>query len=409
MTVATWMFGFLYQQSRAFQPLARISNVGHPRLQSLFLGAPEYMGTPWYKGQYRVLHSTSYLLARKSPRSKSNVQPPKIPQVADEDRQDSNSTMLTKKKPGTTTTTTVPAVKPSSSGKTYRADRVLSNRGWGSRSECFELLQQRRVVQRLKTGQVLPILGPSEKIAMDADLWIDNKVQVPMPPPLLRVYHKPKWVLSVMNDGKGRKHLGELDFIHKMHPVGRLDYDTSGLLLFSSDGTLTQKLLHPSNGVPKEYVALVVGTVNKDELRDTLAAGVTTTSGTFPAQLLDASPIPSEQVRPLIDEILNNLPPEYEMERLEEKGYLFFKDAQALSTVRLVVEEGKHRMVRRMLANCGFPVIGLKRERLGIIRLNDLEEGSYRELSKQELQWANALKRRKLPRNADDSESHSSE
>lgn len=335
-----------------------------------------------------------------------------IPEVSEEDqRQELNSTVLTnnqKKLKATTTTkttaTTGAAIKPPVSGKAFRADRVLSNRGWGSRSECFELLQQRRVVQRSSTGQVFPILGPSEKIAMDADIWIDNKVQVPMPPPLLRVYHKPKWVLNVMNDGKGRKHLGELDFIHKMHPVGRLDYDTSGLLLFSSDGTLTQTLLHPSNGIPKEYVAIVVGSVKKDELRDTLAAGVTTASGTFPAQLLDANPIPSGQVRPLIDEILNNLPPEYEMERLEEKGYLFFKEAQELSMVRLVVEEGKHRMVRRMLANCGFPVIGLKRERLGIIRLNDLEEGSYRELSKQELQWANALKRRKLPRISDEIE-----
>lgn len=412
MTVATWMFGFLYQHSRAFQPLAgSLPNVGNQRLRWLFLGAPEYLGSSWYKGHYRSLHSTSYLLARKSPRSKSSVQQQMIPQVSEEDHQDSNSTMSTNEKQELTTTTTAAPAKQRVSGKTYRADRVLSNRGWGSRSECFELLQQRRVVQRLSTGQVLPILGPSEKISMDADIWIDNKVQVPMPPPLLRVYHKPKWVLSVMNDGKGRKHLGELDFIHKMHPVGRLDYDTSGLLLFSSDGTLTQTLLHPSNGIPKEYVALVVGSVNKDQLRETLAAGVTTAAGTFPAQLLDANPIPSEQVRPLIDEIFSNLPPEYEMERLEEKGYLFFKDAQQLSRVRLVVEEGKHRMVRRMLANCGFPVIGLKRERLGTIRLNDLEEGSFRELSKHELQWANALKRRKLPRSADmnDTETKSSE
>ena len=132
---------------------------------------------------------------------------------------------------------------------------------------------------------------------MDADIWLDDRVQIPMPPPLLRVYHKPKWVLSVMNDDKGRKNLSDLDFIKKMHPVGRLDYDTSGLLLFSSDGSLTQTLLHPSNEIQKEYVAIVTGSVNEDELRQNLSQGVTTSMGEFPANLVEAKPIPSEQGR----------------------------------------------------------------------------------------------------------------
>jgi 23S rRNA pseudouridine2605 synthase len=286
--------------------------------------------------------------------------------------------------------------KPAVNGKTYRADRVLSNRGWGSRSECFEILKARRVFQKFGgEGEAFPVLGPSEKISMDADIWIDNKIQVPRPPPLLRVYHKPKWVLSVMNDGKGRKNLSELDFIHNMHPVGRLDYDTSGLLLFSSDGKLTQTLLHPSNEIQKEYVALVAGSVDEEELRQTLAGGVSTSMGAFPADLIATRQIPSEQVQPLIDDIMKNLPPEYDLDKLEEKGYLFFKDAKELSEVRLVVEEGKHRMVRRILANSGFPVIGLKRERLGVIQLDDLKAGSYRELSEKELEWAESLRKQK--------------
>jgi len=285
--------------------------------------------------------------------------------------------------------------KPQVPGKAYRADRVLSNRGWGSRAECFEILKQRRVFQKFDDGVFFPVLGPSEKISMDADIWIDHKVQVPLPPPLLRVYHKPKWVLSVMNDGKGRKNLSELDFIHNMHPVGRLDYDTSGLLLFSSDGSLTQTLLHPSNEIQKEYVALVVGAVNEEDLRKTLEEGVETSMGAFPANLVEANPIPEDQVKPLIDDILNNLPPEYELDKLEEKGYLFFKDATELSEVRLVVEEGKHRMIRRILANSGYPVIGLKRERLGAASLDDLEPGQYRELTEKELQWAESLRKRK--------------
>ncbi len=377
ITYISWIFGILYQRSGAFQAERMFSAAVAGRHGRSILLRPEFLGSSWVISECRSFHAACSLLASMSPTSDD------LPLQSEHD-EGSDAKLQTKRK-----------VKPSVSGKTYRADRVLSNRGWGSRSECFEILQQRRVVQRFGDGLVFPVLGPSEKISMDADIWIDNNIQVPMPSPLLRVYHKPKWVLSVMNDEKGRKHLGELDFIRKMHPVGRLDYDTSGLLLFSSDGTLTQTLLHPSKGIQKEYVALVVGLVHEDKLRQTLAEGVATAAGTFPANLLEARPIPSDQVRPLIDDILKNLPPEYNMEKLEEKGYLFFKDALELSEVRLVVEEGKHRMVRRILANSGFPVIGLKRERLGNIRLDDLEPGSYRDLSKKELQWAKSLRKRK--------------
>lgn len=280
--------------------------------------------------------------------------------------------------------------------KLFRADRVLSNRSpqW-SRAECFDILKKKRVFVEEPTGEQKRILGPSEKIAMDAVLLVDGKTQVAQPPPLLRVYHKPKWVLSVMNDNHGRRHIGELQeedvILSKMHPVGRLDYDTSGLLVFSSDGKLTQSLLHPSSGIQKEYVALVVGSVDTDELAETLKEGVETSMGTFPAELIHAEAIPTDQVATIIQNIVNNLPPEYDLEKLKEKGYLDFQHAKDLSEVRLVVEEGKHRMVRRILANSGHPVIGLKRERLGAILLNDLPEGSLRSLSAEEEEWAKGI------------------
>eukprot|EP00536_Pseudo-nitzschia_multiseries_P013621 jgi/Psemu1/310109/fgenesh1_kg.594_\ len=234
---------------------------------------------------------------------------------------------------------------------------------------------------------------------MDASLFVDGKKEVPKLPPLLRVYHKPKWVLSVMNDSKGRRNLGDLDekLFAMMHPVGRLDYDSSGLLLFSSDGKLTQKLLHPSNEVQKEYVALVVGTVNEDDLREKLSEGVETSMGTFPADLIDTKHIPEDEVRSMIDEIIDNLPPEYDLAQLEKNGHLFFKSASELSEVRVVVEEGKHRMVRRILANSGYPVIGLKRYRLGCINLNDdLLPGSTRDLTPEEEEWAKQMLKKKV-------------
>ena len=155
-----------------------------------------------------------------------------------------------------------------------------------------------------------------------------------------------------MNDNKGRKHVGELDFISKMHPVGRLDYDTSGLLLFSSDGKLTQHLLHPNHEIEKEYVALVVGKVDEESLRETLAKGVSTSLGVFPAKLVNVHSIPLNQVQPLISDIIDSLPDEYDLSKLEENGYLFFKNATELSEVRLVVQEGMLYVVFLLVIVC---------------------------------------------------------
>jgi 23S rRNA pseudouridine2605 synthase len=255
------------------------------------------------------------------------------------------------------------------------------------------------------TTTMIRIMGPSEQIPMDASLWVDGTTEVGAPAPLLRVYHKPKWVLSVMGDPQGRPNLESLDMVHQnsqLHPVGRLDYDTSGLLLFSSEGPLTQALLHPTHEIQKEYVAVVVGEVDEEDLRQKLQQGVTTSMGDFPATVIEARSIDKEDIPRIITDILNNLPPEYDVAKLEEKGYLFFKDATNLSQVRLVVEEGKHRMVRRILANSGHAVVSLKRERLGVIQLGDLKEGQHRELTDEEETWARSLitttpKKKKTP------------
>jgi len=326
----------------------------------------------------------------------------------------------------------------------YRADRVLSNRSGLSRSECFALLRDRRVHEVVLAdqhgeddtvvdigatvatiaseesddsngieGRQLPRLrvvpGPSAKLRMDAPLRIDRETVVPMPPPLLMVYHKPKWVLSVRSDPRGRPCLND-DTLPAplrtessagasggttMHPVGRLDYDTSGLLLFSGSGTLTQTLLHPKHSVTKEYVAVVVGAVDDvDALREQLEAGVATGEGVHTATLLDATPMEQANVQPYLSNVRDALPPEYNRTDLRVRGYLKdLEEATQLTTVRLVVSEGKHRMVRRVLANCGYPVISLKRERLGEIVLDDeaTPEGTCRELTQAELSWAESL------------------
>lgn len=240
-----------------------------------------------------------------------------------------------------------------------------------------------------RDGKWCNLLGPSERIGSEARLMVDGK-EVGLTP-LLMAYHKPKWVLSVMSDPKDRPNLSHVvpeAFVRqKLHPVGRLDYDTSGLLLFSSSGPLTQHLLHPSHDVSKEYSATVEGLVNKDELRSLLERGVETAEGVHTAELRSTQYLTPDDARAILKNIRENLPKEYNTDDLEERGYLK-NDITEMSQITLTVTEGKHRMVRRMLANCGHPVLELKRQRHGGIHLGDLPEGQFRDLTDDELEWA---------------------
>ena len=282
-----------------------------------------------------------------------------------------------------------------------RIDKVLAHRGVGSRSQTFELAKAKRITwaQSIDAphSERVRIRGPKEKVPFEAALFIDGNV-LPGPPPLLLVYHKPKYVLSVMEDDKKyldqeRKHLGgildERDKKAGMHPVGRLDYDSTGLLLFSLDGKLTQRLLHPRRGVEKEYLATVQGQVEEAILAQQLLDGVETTEGKHTAKLLNVYPSdgPTEEVAMQ----KTTLEREEDIDTGDDEGKLNQDYSGPYSDVRLVVREGKYRMVRRMLANCGHPVVELRRLRMGKVELGKLKVGQFRPASADELQWAKSL------------------
>lgn len=176
----------------------------------------------------------------------------------------------------------------SNNPKQLRLERIISNRGIGSRNDVAKLFKQGRVSIN---GRV--IRSGAEKHSTDVVVEIDGQSIAGVP--LLAIFHKPTGVHSTMKDNWGRQGLEELaleyPYMKAMHPVGRLDADTSGLLLFSSDGHLTQMLLHPSTGVEREYEAIVVGSVDMNILGPKLAAGITTTDGEFAANLLSSEPL----------------------------------------------------------------------------------------------------------------------
>jgi 23S rRNA pseudouridine2605 synthase len=221
-----------------------------------------------------------------------------------------------------------------------RLDRLLATRGVGTRKEVRRMVRGGRVTV---AGDV--IRDPAQKVAPDAEARVDGELCEALP--RLVLFHKPAGVVSTLRDNMGRLCLTDVippEWLGKLHPVGRLDAETTGLLPFSAEGSLTQHLLHPRRAYEREYVATVEA-VPAADLVERLAAGVQTADGVHTARVIS---------------IEGNV-------------------------VQLVVTEGRHRMVRRMLANSGHPVLSLHRLRFGPFVLGDLEPGDWRPASDEAL------------------------
>ncbi len=239
-----------------------------------------------------------------------------------------------------------------------RVDRILSNRGLGNR---------RSLQRMIKYGDISAIKADGEKqlIQSESETFFDDQifelsfhqkdqqepiVQQSQALPLLVAFHKPMDLLCTTDDPWGRKGIDSVLptewRLGNLHPVGRLDADTTGLLLFSSLGTLTQHLLHPKRQMPRTYLATVEQI--PDDLSTRIAEGVATALGEFSGKIL--------------------------------------KIDLAHKQVEIEVTEGKYRMVRRMLHNAGASVTALHRIRYAQIELGDLAVGQFRILSLDELQ-----------------------
>jgi len=228
-----------------------------------------------------------------------------------------------------------------------RLQKVLAAAGIGSRRACEDLIAAGAV---RVNGQIVREQGirviPSEvsievrgkRIAVD-----DTRVTV--------VLNKPKGVVSTMSDPEGRPSLGQYvkGFDERLFHVGRLDAETTGLLLLTNDGELANRLAHPTHGVSKVYVAKVYGRVPKS-LGATLKAGVE----------LDDGPV-----------------------RVAE---CVIRDAtDRFSLVEVTLHEGRNRIVRRMFEAAGFPVTELVRIQFGPIPLGQLAPGEIRVLTNEEV------------------------
>ncbi len=226
-----------------------------------------------------------------------------------------------------------------------RLDKYLAHASGLPRKRARTVIRQGRVHV---DGVVIRDVAHSideETVALDGE-DLGSRIEV-------AVFHKATGTHCTVGDPIGRRSLTEaahelLDL--GLHPVGRLDADTSGLLVFARDGQLTQRLLHPRHKVYKTYRATVEGVISPG-LVERMAEGVETAHGIHPARV----------------------------------------DAIDGQIVTLSITLGKHRIVRRMLANAGHPVTDLHRIRLGGFSLDDLEEETWREATEAEIEWAEQL------------------
>jgi 23S rRNA pseudouridine2605 synthase len=228
-----------------------------------------------------------------------------------------------------------------------RLQKVLAAAGVGSRRVCEELIAEGRVTV---DGEVVTRLGTRVDPA-HAVIKVDGaRVNVRSDLVYLAL-NKPRGVISAMSDATGRPNLGGLlaDVPGRLFHVGRLDGETEGLLLLTNDGELAHRLMHPSFGVRKTYLATVRGTVGKDVIRQ-VRAGV----------VLDDGPVTVDSFRVI--------------------------QAQGEQTiVEVILHEGRNRIVRRLLAAVGHPVQRLVRTEIGPVRLGNQRPGSVRPLTAAEV------------------------
>lgn len=235
-----------------------------------------------------------------------------------------------------------------------RLQKILAARGVASRRAAEELVAAGRV----SVNGVPARLGDKADPACDA-ITLDGR---PLPPEqpahTYLLLYKPAGYITSVSDPKGRRTVldlvrGEIPPGGRLYPVGRLDYATSGVLLLTDDGELTNALLHPGREINKTYESAVIGEVTAAKLQK-LAAGVDLADGrTAPAQV----------------------------RKIRREG----PKSAAKTVLELTIHEGRNRQVRRMLAAVGLEVFWLKRTSFAGLKLAGLKPGEYRRLTAAEL------------------------
>ena len=275
--------------------------------------------------------------------------------------------------------------QPEESIVPMRLQKFLARAGAASRRGSENLMTAGRVTVN---GEVVTELGSKVDPLVDK-VAVDGIPVTLAAGPVTIMLHKPAGYVTTMSDPHGRHTVAELvptDRYPGLYPIGRLDFDTTGLLLFSTDGELGNGLLHPRHHVAKRYLALVNGRPTPAELAR-LEAGIQLDDGmTAPAK---ASVVEGEEERRALA-VLEVPPavPDHEPNGSvpsAQRAAILRKRSQKRAVVRVVLREGRKRQVKRMLAAVKHGVLALHRDSFGPIELGDLPRGEWRELTAEEV------------------------
>lgn len=234
-----------------------------------------------------------------------------------------------------------------------RLQKIIANSGVCSRRKAEELIVNGKVIV---DGNVITTLGTmvDEKSSI-----IVNGNAIEREEKVYFLLNKPRGVVTTTSDDKNRKTVIDLIETNKrIYPIGRLDYDTTGVLLLTNDGDFSNLLMHPKNEIEKVYVAKLDGIIKGSEIEQ-LKKGI------------------------IIDDNIKVSASRVKLRKVDNDSKSSF--------VEITIHEGKNHQVKKMFEAVGFRVDKLKRERVAFLTVENLKSGDYRELNKKEVHQLYAL------------------
>ncbi len=235
---------------------------------------------------------------------------------------------------------------------TLRIAKYISQAGYASRRAAEELIKEGKV---RVNGNIISDLGHDVDEIGDT-VYVGRQKLSLVSKKIYLMFNKPCGCVSTCKDDKGRKTV--LDYINvqeRIYPIGRLDFNSEGLLLLTNDGELANKLTHPSHEIEKRYFVIINGEIDSDELNELTHGVLLDGRRTAPARLKVAN------------------------------------TTKGKTELTVSIHEGRNRQVRRMFEAVGKEVVFLKRISIGKLNLGELKKGKFRELTAEEINYLKSI------------------
>ena len=228
-----------------------------------------------------------------------------------------------------------------------RLQKIIASSGISSRRVAEKMIIEGRVTVN---DAVVRQLGAKADIDAD-EIRVDGRLILPEISKVYLMLHKPRGYVTTLHDPEGRAVVTDLlsGISERIFPVGRLDYDSEGLLLLTNDGSFSQRMQHPRFKIPKTYMIKIEGNLTKSDMR-VLSEGMRLPDGNFKPENL-------------------------QIQRTNKKS----------SWIVLTIAEGRNRLIRRGLESLGHPVARLIRTAIADISLGNMKAGTFRHLTKKEV------------------------